>query len=122
MNQETIYLFDVDSSRNSSAEIDTILDKITKKEHKYNVVLLDDDDHTYDYVIEMLMNIFGHTTTEAYIMACEVDFRGRVIVFTTSKKTAEIKKDKILSFGPDYRLARSKGSMNAIIEPAEISN
>ncbi len=119
MNMPANYSFDSESVNNSSAEVDTIIEKITKKEHKYNVVLLDDDDHTYDYVIEMLMNIFGHSIEESYIMACEVDFKGRVIVFTTSKQEAELKKDEILNFGPDHRLARSKGSMNAIIEPAE---
>ena len=119
MNSQTTYSFDSESINNSSSQVDTILEQITKKEHKYNVVLIDDDDHTYDYVIEMLMDIFGHTLEESYIMACEVDYRGRVIVFTTSKEEAEMKKDEILNFGPDHRLARSKGSMNAIIEPAE---
>jgi len=118
MNSPITYSFDSESTNNSSAEIDTILEQFTKKEHKYNVVLLDDDDHTYDYVIEMLMHVFGHNIEESYIMACEVDFRGRVIVFTTSKEKAEMKKDEILNFGPDHRLARSKDSMNAIIEPA----
>ncbi len=118
MNSTITYSFDTESTNNSSAEINTILEQITKKEHKYNVVLLDDDDHTYDYVIEMLMHVFGYSIEESYIMACEVDFRGRVIVFTTSKEKAEMKKDEILNFGPDHRLSRSKGSMNAIIEPA----
>ena len=39
----------------------------------YNVVLLDDDDHTYDYVIEMLGHVFGHSIERAYQMACEVE-------------------------------------------------
>lgn len=118
MYTQTNYFFDSEASSKSSAKVDTILDRITKKEHNYNVVLLDDDNHTYDYVIEMLMNIFAHSVEDSYIMACEVDFKGRVIVFTTSKEEAEMKKDEILNFGPDHRLARSKGSMNAIIEPA----
>jgi len=118
MNSLFTYSFDSESINNSSSEIDTVLDQIIKKEHKYNVVLIDDDDHTYDYVIEMLMDIFGHSVEESYIMACEVDFKGRVIVYTTSKEEAEMKKDEILNFGPDHRLTRSKGSMNAIIEPA----
>ena len=119
MYTQTIYCFDSESSSNSSADVDTFIEQFTKKEHNYNVVLLDDDDHTYDYVIEMLMDIFGHTIEKSYIMACEVDFRGRVIVYTTSKENAELKKDEILKFGPDHRLSRSKGSMNAIIEPAD---
>ena len=66
----------------------------------------------------MLMHVFGNSIEESYIMECEVDIRGRVIVFTNSKEKAEMKKDEILNFGPDQRLSRSKGSMNAIIEPA----
>ncbi|NIP30553.1 MAG: ATP-dependent Clp protease adaptor ClpS [Candidatus Dadabacteria bacterium] len=118
MHTQYIHLFDSESSHNSSAEVDTILEQITKRENNYNVVLLDDDDHTYDYVIEMLMNIFGHSAQQSYVMACEVDFKGRVIVYTAAKEDAEAKKDEILNFGPDYRLLRSKGSMHAIIEPA----
>ena len=119
MKEQPVYFFDTEYNRNSSTNIDVIIDHVTIKEHNYNVVLLDDDDHTYDYVIEMLMNIFGHSIQESYLMACEVDFKGRVIVCTTSKDDAEKKKEEILNFGPDYRLSRSTGSMNAIIEPAE---
>jgi len=32
----------------------------------YRVVLLDDNDHTYDYVIEMLQKIFIFTLDQAY--------------------------------------------------------
>lgn len=121
MNLNTDFHFDSESGRSSAARIDTILDldKITRKQPVYNVVLLDDDDHTYDYVIEMLMNIFGHSREDSYVMACEVDFKGRVIVYQDSRKAAEKKMDEILNYGADYRLSRSKGSMNAVVEPAE---
>lgn len=85
----------------------------------YNVVLLDDDDHTYSYVIEMLGKLFGYSEQRAYQMAKEVDTTGRVIVLTTTREHAELKRDQILAYGPDWRMARSKGSMSAIIEPAE---
>jgi ATP-dependent Clp protease adaptor protein ClpS len=85
---------------------------------QYNVVLLDDNDHTYDYVIEMLMNIFGHGRIRAFEMACTVDLMGRVVVFTSTKKAAEEKQKQILAYGPDWRLSRSNGSMKATIEPA----
>ena len=84
----------------------------------YHVVLLDDDDHTYDYVIEMLMKLFGHSIERAFQMACEVDGTGRVVVDTTSKERAELKQQQIHAFGPDWRLERCRGSMSAIIEPA----
>jgi ATP-dependent Clp protease adaptor protein ClpS len=84
----------------------------------YHVVLMDDNDHTYDYVIEMLAKLFGHPIEEAYLMACEVDTTGRVIVDTTTKERAELKRDQIHAYGPDWRLERCKGSMSAVIEPA----
>ena len=46
----------------------------------YHVVLHDDDDHTYNYVIEMLRKLFGHSLIRAFKMAREVDSTGRVIV------------------------------------------
>jgi ATP-dependent Clp protease adaptor protein ClpS len=85
----------------------------------YNVVLLDDDDHSYEYVIEMLGVIFAYEVEKAFKLAKEVDENGRVIVLTTHREHAELKRDQILAFGADARLARSKGSMGAIIEPAE---
>lgn len=85
----------------------------------YHVVLIDDNDHTYDYVIEMLRKLFGHPLEQAYLMACEVDTTGRVIVDTTTKERAELKRDQIHAYGPDRRLQRCQGSMSAVIEPAE---
>jgi ATP-dependent Clp protease adaptor protein ClpS len=85
---------------------------------RYHVVLLDDDDHTYDYVIEMLMKLFGHSRERAFLMACEVDGVGRVIVDTTTKERAELKRDQIHAYGSDWRIPRCKGSMSAIVEPA----
>jgi ATP-dependent Clp protease adaptor protein ClpS len=84
----------------------------------YRVVLLDDDDHTYDYVIEMLQKIFVFTLEEAYRHAEEVDATGRTALITCEKPQAEFARDQILSYGADPLLERSKGSMSAIIEPA----
>jgi len=86
---------------------------------RYHVVLLDDDDHTYDYVIEMLMQVFQHSREKAFQMACEVDARGRVIVDTTTKERAELKRDQIHAYGPDWRIPHCQGSMSATIEPAD---
>jgi ATP-dependent Clp protease adaptor protein ClpS len=90
----------------------------TKKLPPFNVVLLDDDDHTYAYVIEMLHNVFGYEVEKGFKLAEEVDRNGRVIVFTTHKEHAELKRDQILAFGTDFRIEACKGSMSAVIEPA----
>jgi len=85
----------------------------------YHVVLINDDDHTYEYVIEMLGKLFGHDETKAYLMAREVDTSGRVIVDTTTLERAELKRDQIHAYGADPRLERCAGSMSSVIEPAE---
>jgi ATP-dependent Clp protease adaptor protein ClpS len=84
----------------------------------YRVVLLDDNDHTYDYVIEMLQKLFIQTVEEAYRHAEEVDRCGRTVVMTCELPQAEFARDLIHAFGPDWRLPRSKGPMSAIVEPA----
>jgi ATP-dependent Clp protease adaptor protein ClpS len=84
----------------------------------YNVVLLNDEEHTYEYVIEMLGKLFGYDEQKAFRMAREVDQSGRVIVLTTHKERAELKRDQITGFGADVRMDTSKGSMSAVIEPA----
>ena len=84
----------------------------------YNVVLLNDDDHSYDYVVLMLRNIFGHPPKKGLKMALEVDKNGRVVVATTNLEHAELKRDQIHAFGPDPLIPRCKGSMSAVVEPA----
>ena len=84
----------------------------------YNVVLLDDDDHSYEYVILMLKRVFGHSINKAYEMALEVDTAGRVVVLTTHLEEAELKRDQIRGFGPDPLIPRCEGSMSATVEPA----
>jgi len=85
---------------------------------RYNVILWDDDDHSYDYVIEMLQKLFGKSLLDAFGHAKEVDTTGRTIVLTTSLEHAELKRDQIHAYGADPRIVRSKGSMSASIEPA----
>jgi ATP-dependent Clp protease adaptor protein ClpS len=86
----------------------------------YNVVLLDDDDHTYDYVIEMLQMLFVFSQEQAVRHAVEVDTHGRTILLTCALSEAEFARDQVHAFGPDKRIPRSKGSMSAVIEPVHV--
>lgn len=90
-----------------------------KKQPPYHVVLHNDDDHSFDYVIGMLQKLFGHPRERGYQMAWDVHTQGRVIVDTTTKERAELKRDQIHAFGPDPQIPRCQGSMSASIEPAE---
>jgi len=92
--------------------------KRPKKQPLYHVILLDDDDHTYEYVIGMLGRLFGYQQEKAYELASQVDNAGRVIVDTTTLERAELKRDQIHAFGRDWRIPRCQGSMTATLEPA----
>jgi ATP-dependent Clp protease adaptor protein ClpS len=90
-----------------------------KKLPPFNVVLLNDNDHSYEYVIQMLKSLFGHNDQQGFKLAEEVDKKGRAIVYTTHKELAELKRDQIHAFGKDETVATCRGSMSAIVERAE---
>jgi ATP-dependent Clp protease adaptor protein ClpS len=91
----------------------------TKRQPPYHVILLNDDDHSFEYVIGMLQQLFGHPRERGQQMADTVHNTGRVVVATTTKEHAELKRDQIHAFGPDPFIPRCKGSMSATIEPAQ---
>ncbi len=95
-------------------------EKDRKQPRMWNVVLLDDQHHTYDYVIEMSQRLFGHTLEVAVKVAKTVDKDGRAVCMTTHREHAELKVEQVHHFGADPRIADCRGAMNAILEPAEM--
>ena len=106
------------SSRASSVLPEIENDTTSRVQPLYHVILLNDEDHTYDYVVEMLVKIFKMSEATAFGHAVEVDTKGTTIVLTCELSKAELKRDQIHAYGADWRLARSMGSMAAIVEPA----
>ena len=88
-----------------------------KRQPRFHVVLWDDDDHSYEYVIFMMRQLFGHSVEAGFKIAQNVDQAGRAICLTTTKEHAELKRDQIHAFGKDQLIGRCKGSMSATIEP-----
>ena len=103
---------------NISVETKTEQKTQTRKAPLYNVVLWNDDYHTYDYVIIMLQKLFGYPVEQGYQMARTVDTQGKVIVYTGAYEPAEFKRDQIHAFGADPELKESIGSMFATLERA----
>lgn len=99
-------------------EVEEQQDTRTKRQPPYNVILLNDDDHSVDYVVAMMQKLFGHPVEKGLMIAEEVHFKGRCIVWTTSLEIAEFKQEQIHAFGPDKLIARCKGSMSCVLEPA----
>lgn len=101
-----------------STETNTETNKETKTIPPWNVVLINDDDHSFDYVISMLAAIFGFPREKGAQHADEVDATGRSILITTSREHAELKQEQVHAFGPDPYVIKCKGSMTCDIEPA----
>jgi ATP-dependent Clp protease adaptor protein ClpS len=100
--------------------LDTDQENTTKDElaKLYHVIILNDDEHTFDYVIEMLQAIFNMSYATALSHTVEADSTGSSIVLTTSLEEAERKRDQVHAYGPDWRMPNSRGSVAALVEPA----
>jgi Zn-dependent protease/ATP-dependent Clp protease adapter protein ClpS len=85
-----------------------------------HVVLINDTDHTYEYVIRMLEDVFGYSPAHGARLARKVDADGRAIIATTSRREAEALLDRILAYGPDPLLRRSKSSIQAVLRPVDV--
>jgi ATP-dependent Clp protease adaptor protein ClpS len=101
-------------------EVGTITKKQTSRQAQppYNVILHNDDDHSFEYVIAMLRQVFGYLPERGMQLAKAVHEQGKVVVWTGWKEVAELKQELIHGYGPDPMIPRCKGSMTATIEPA----
>ena len=88
------------------------------RQPRYNVLIWDSDDHTFEYVEKMLRELFGHQKQQCQKIAKQVDKDGRAVVLTTTKEHAELKRDQIHAYGKDD-IEGSKGSMWSTIEAVE---
>jgi ATP-dependent Clp protease adaptor protein ClpS len=83
---------------------------------QWNIVLINDQDHSYNYVTTMLRDLFKLSAARAVEVAAAVDRCGRAVCATSHKEHAEFKREQILAYGRDTLVDRSSGSMNAVIE------
>jgi ATP-dependent Clp protease adaptor protein ClpS len=90
----------------------------TRRQPPYNVIIWNDEEHTYDYVIELLMKVFGHPFEKAFQITDTVHHTGRGIAFTTHQELAELKREQVMAGGADWRMEVSRGPIRATIEPA----
>ncbi|MBK8092559.1 MAG: ATP-dependent Clp protease adaptor ClpS [Verrucomicrobiaceae bacterium] len=86
-------------------------------EPPWHVILINDDEHSFEYVIDMMADIFGHSRELGKKIAEEVHEKGRVICATVHKELAELRQQQIHEYKPkdtDHGI----GPMRCVIEPS----
>jgi ATP-dependent Clp protease adaptor protein ClpS len=101
-----------------AVEPEVVQETRTRRLPPYNVVILNDEEHSFDYVIELLIKLFAHSIPTAEKLTLDIHLRGRAVVYTTHKEKAELKREQVVSYGADPRMAISKGPLGCYIEPA----
>ena len=81
-------------------------DQKTKRQPRYAVVVLNDDLHTFEYVILALAKVFGYSAEKGFQLASQVHHTGRAIVWTGALEHAELKRDQLKGIGPDVFAAK----------------
>jgi len=90
----------------------------TRRIPPYNVILLNDDHHSMEFVVEVLCKVLGCSLERAVVLMMEAHNTGRSIIWTGSKEVAELKADQIRSC-PEIRSdGRNLGPLGCEIEPA----
>lgn len=90
----------------------------TETPRMWNVVLLNDDDHSVDYCWRMLQEIFRYDERKALKICKAVHEQGRAVCMTTHRELAELKQEQVHEYGADPMIAACKGSMSCVLEPA----
>ena len=89
-----------------------------KKQPPYVLIVHNDEEHTFPYVIEVLQRVCGHDLAKATELTTQVHYAGRAAVWTGTKELAELKRDQIRGFGPDfYAMKPVKFPLGVTIEP-----
>jgi ATP-dependent Clp protease adaptor protein ClpS len=85
----------------------------------YHVILLNDDHHSFEFVIEVLRKALGHSDPRAFLLTEEAHTRGQAIVWTGPREVAELKAEQMQSFHEIRAGGQKLGPLGVVIEPAE---
>lgn len=91
----------------------------TRRIPPYNVILENDDHHSFHFVITVLQKVLGCNEQRAFQFANEAHNTGRAIIWTGPKEVAELKVEQVTTFH-EVRDAdhRDLGPLGCCLEPA----
>ena len=84
----------------------------------YNVILENDDYHSFEFVVEVLRKALNLSVERAYQLTEQAHTTGRAVVWTGSKEVAELKVEQITTFHENRPDGTKLGPLGCIIEPA----
>jgi len=85
----------------------------------YHVIILNDDDHSFEFVMNVLRQVFGLEVEKAFDITREAHEKGRAIVWTGPKEVAELKAEQVSTFHEIRERDGAKlGPVGCVIEPA----
>ena len=85
----------------------------------WNVILLNTDHHTFEWVVTLIMTIFNKNFDEAYAMTIQIHKEGQSIAATTHKEKAEMYVELVKGFGLDPNSKGPHEPLPCVMEPAE---
>ena len=90
----------------------------TRRVPPYNVILENDDFHSFEFVIGVLQKALGYNEQRAFLLTEEAHTSGRAVVWTGSKEVAELKLEQMQSFHEHRDSGHDLGPLTCYIEPA----
>ena len=99
----------------------------TRRVPPYNVILENDDYHSFEFVVDVLQKALGYNQQRAFLLTHQAHTSGRAVVWTGTKEVAELKLEQIRSFheirqdGPGVvalRLEHLRGGHEPVVEDA----
>src|SRR5437667_8194394 len=90
----------------------------TRRVPPYNVILENDDYHSFQFVIEVLCKALGYSESRAFQLTEQAHSTGRAAVWTGPKEVAELRADQIRTFHEQRENGIDLGPLGCTIEPA----
>lgn len=91
----------------------------TRRIPPYNVILENDEHHSFPFVVMVLQKALGYATERAYQLTMQAHNSGESVVWTGPKEVAELKADQIRTFHEIRDSDRAQlGPLGCRIEPA----
>ncbi len=91
----------------------------TRRVPPYNVILANDDFHSFEFVVDVLRKVLGCAVERAYQLTLQAHTSGRTIIWSGPKEVAELKVEQIRTFHEVRAADGAKlGPLSCSIEPA----